>query len=108
MLMSKNPEICFNRCEPSKRDELSVYKLEKIQPRFRCMVSGTDAFRDEIRELEKIKVAPGGVVFYGSSTIRLWDSLEQDLMPLPVYNLGFGGSTLRACEEAFSKLVLPL
>jgi len=35
----------------------------------------------------------GGIVFVGSSTIRLWTSLADDFAGLPVINRGFGGST---------------
>jgi lysophospholipase L1-like esterase len=38
--------------------------------------------------------APGGIVFVGSSTIRLWSSLASDFAGLPVINRGFGGSTV--------------
>jgi hypothetical protein len=34
------------------------------------------------------------VVFVGSSSIRLWDSLAADMAPMPVLNCGFGGSKL--------------
>lgn len=34
------------------------------------------------------------VVFLGSSSIRLWSSLETDMAPLPVINYGFGGSKI--------------
>jgi lysophospholipase L1-like esterase len=34
------------------------------------------------------------VVFVGSSSIRLWDTLAEDMAPLPVLNRGFGGSQL--------------
>jgi lysophospholipase L1-like esterase len=46
-------------------------------------------------------------VFYGSSSIRLWDTLADDLAPA-VLNLGFGGSTLEACDFYFSRLVPPV
>lgn len=36
----------------------------------------------------------GGAVFVGSSSIRLWDTLEADMAPLPVLERGFGGSRL--------------
>ncbi|MEM7656456.1 MAG: GDSL-type esterase/lipase family protein [Bacteroidota bacterium] len=35
----------------------------------------------------------GGVVFAGSSSVRMWKTLAEDLAPLPVLNRGFGGST---------------
>jgi lysophospholipase L1-like esterase len=46
-------------------------------------------------------------VFYGSSSIRLWDTLAEDFDPA-VLNLGFGGSTLEACDYFFERLVPPL
>jgi lysophospholipase L1-like esterase len=46
-------------------------------------------------------------VFYGSSSIRLWDTLAEDFDPR-VLNLGFGGSTLEACDYFFERLVPPL
>lgn len=36
----------------------------------------------------------GPVVFTGSSSIRLWHSLTEDMAPIPVLNRGFGGSRL--------------
>ena len=36
----------------------------------------------------------GGVVFVGSSSIRLWKTLASDMQPMPVLNRGFGGSRL--------------
>jgi lysophospholipase L1-like esterase len=46
-------------------------------------------------------------VFYGSSSIRLWDTLAEDVGP-GVLNLGFGGSTLEACDYFFARLVPPV
>ncbi len=46
-------------------------------------------------------------VFYGSSSIRLWTTLAEDFDPR-VLNLGFGGSTLEACDYFFSRLVPPV
>jgi lysophospholipase L1-like esterase len=34
------------------------------------------------------------IVFTGSSSIRLWDTLQADMAPLPVLNRGFGGARL--------------
>ena len=47
------------------------------------------------------------VVFYGSSSIRLWSSLAEDLGEPSIVNLGFGGSTLAACAHFFRRLVVP-
>jgi lysophospholipase L1-like esterase len=47
------------------------------------------------------------VLFYGSSSIRLWDTLRQDFPELPVVNRGFGGSTLAECAAELERLVVP-
>ncbi len=47
------------------------------------------------------------VVFYGSSSIRLWETLPHDFPQIQAVNLGFGGSTLAACSWFFERVVLP-
>jgi hypothetical protein len=47
-------------------------------------------------------------IFYGSSTIRLWDTLYQDFKDYKPINLGFGGSTIAACCWFFDEIVLPV
>ncbi|MBC8136162.1 MAG: GDSL family lipase [Fibrella sp.] len=55
-------------------------------------------------------VTPGSVLFYGSSSVRLWETLPADIGPLTgrpgrdVVNLGFGGSTLASCVHYFDRL----
>ena len=49
----------------------------------------------------------GGVVFVGSSSIRLWDGLETQFDRLPVIvKRGFGGSHLADCTKNLQRLVL--
>jgi lysophospholipase L1-like esterase len=51
--------------------------------------------------------APGGVLFVGSSSIRLWSNLEDQFRDLPVViKRGFGGSQLSDCVKNLSRLVL--
>ncbi|RZL61344.1 MAG: GDSL family lipase [Variovorax sp.] len=48
-----------------------------------------------------------GVLFVGSSTIRLWTNLAQDFRQVPVViNRGFGGSTLADCSLFARELVV--
>lgn len=51
--------------------------------------------------------APGQALFVGSSSIRLWSSLANDMTPVPVLNRGFGGSTTRDVLAAFDRTVTP-
>jgi lysophospholipase L1-like esterase len=48
------------------------------------------------------------IVFVGSSSIRLWDSLAADFPGLPVVNRGFGGSQLADSWYYAERLVTPL
>jgi lysophospholipase L1-like esterase len=51
---------------------------------------------------------PGGVVFVGSSSIRLWNDLETSFAEQPVViKRGFGGSQLLDCVKLVDRLVLP-
>ncbi|MGB2370199.1 MAG: GDSL-type esterase/lipase family protein [Flavobacteriaceae bacterium] len=44
------------------------------------------------------------VVFYGSSTIRLWDHLQQDFPSYNTLNLGFGGAFIHSLTTHFETL----
>lgn len=51
--------------------------------------------------------AKGGVVFAGSSSIRLWD-VAKSFPDLPAVNVGFGGSQIPDCTFFVPRLVAPL
>jgi lysophospholipase L1-like esterase len=50
--------------------------------------------------------APGGVVFVGSSTIRLWPDLKSDFPGVNVIQRGFGGSRLDEVVRYAPKIVI--
>lgn len=65
-------------------------------------------YEDEIKRLEKQRAGLSyqpATLFYGSSSIRLWDSLANDFTHLGPVNLGFGGSTLAACTWFFERVM---
>ena len=49
----------------------------------------------------------GAVLFYGSSSIRFWESLAQDFPDLRVINRGFGGSQMDDALHFMDRVVLP-
>jgi lysophospholipase L1-like esterase len=68
-------------------------------------------YESEVREVEirnELLDIPRPVVFYGSSSIRLWTTLRKDLNMPEAANAAFGGSTLEACDYFFDRLVPPL
>ncbi len=74
----------------------------QVEPRWQ---SSLDAFAaaDKLRAPE-----PGGIVFVGSSSIRLWDGLESEFDAAPlIVKRGFGGSRMSDCARYVSRLVLP-
>lgn len=50
---------------------------------------------------------PGRIVFVGSSSIRFWSSLEDDMAPLPVLRRGFGGAHLSHVIHNAPRIVIP-
>ncbi len=74
-----------------------------------------ELFEDEIVRLEqKVKDWKNNenlIVFYGSSSLRLWSTLEIDLAPLNTLNLGFGGSSFGYClyyfDRIFQEAIMP-
>jgi len=69
------------------------------------------AFESEIATFETQDSAglpaPGHVLFIGSSSIRRWETLEQDMAPIQVLNRGFGGSMLHHSTHYFDRIVTP-
>lgn len=55
-------------------------------------------FLPEIQKFEEQDQANGltnnGILFTGSSSIRMWNTLVKDMHPMPVLNRGFGGATI--------------
>ncbi|MFE0499583.1 SGNH/GDSL hydrolase family protein [Lysobacter soli] len=54
-----------------------------------------------------VRRRPGGVVFVGSSSIRLWDSIPDDFPGVPIINRGFGGSRVRDSTYYADRIVTP-
>lgn len=50
---------------------------------------------------------PGAILFTGSSSIRMWKSLTEDMSPMPVINRGFGGSTIPEVTYYADRIILP-
>ncbi len=67
-------------------------------------------FEPDIRAFEQADVksppAQGGVLFVGSSSIRLW-KLDESFPGLHALNRGFGGSQIADCTAFVERIVLP-
>lgn len=67
-------------------------------------------FHEEIQEFRKTEeyASPpeNGVLFVGSSSFRLWESMEQEYAAYNVINRGFGGSRMSDVLDNYEELVL--
>ena len=59
----------------------------------------------QLREKSKAYVDKENLIaFYGSSSVRLWGNMDEDLKPHQVINLGFGGSSYWWCDYHFEEV----
>ena len=83
-----------------KRDAYYIYQWSK-----------DETFRDEINEFKRLDKEnfpeKGKILFTGSSSIRFWDSLEEDMEPLEVLNRGFGGAQISHVIYHFEEIIKP-
>jgi len=80
------------------------------KPVYLAKASIMEWYEEEIQrveqEINRLDYYPH-MLFYGSSSIRLWENLYTDFKPFYPVNLGFGGSTLEACVIFFQRIMEP-
>ena len=73
--------------------------------------SKEDFYQDainEFKELDKASAPPTDMVlFTGSSSIRFWKSLKEDMAPYNTLNRGFGGAQIAHVNYHFNEIVKP-
>ena len=81
-----------------------------IKPVYLIKDPAMEWYDDEVQRVEKeitrLDYHPR-LLFYGSSSIRLWENLYTDFKAFYPVNLGFGGSTLEACVYFFQRIMEP-
>lgn len=77
-------------------------RLESTDPKI--WLSDIEAFEREDKERQAPSQA---VLFVGSSSIRFWFSLEQDMYPIPVIRRGFGGAKLADITYYADRIIFP-
>lgn len=87
---------------PSAAKSPAARHLSEIEARWQDSLAA-------FAEADRVRApAPGGVLFVGSSSIRLWTDLETQFDVTPaVIKRGFGGSRLADCARYVDRLVLP-
>lgn len=75
--------LFFEGCSPLKQYEQDTYAwaIPEI---------------DKFKELDKKEYyPPESILFLGSSSIRLWETLKEDMAPMPLIQRGYGGAHFR-------------
>ncbi|MFA6800751.1 MAG: GDSL-type esterase/lipase family protein [Acholeplasmataceae bacterium] len=73
------------------------------------MINTSEIWEREVFEIEEKKERKEhiDIVFYGSSSIRLWSTLKDDFISYSVLNHGFGGSKINDAIYYYDRLVKP-
>ena len=99
------------KIQADKNDiEMSFFQVKK-EALYIQQWSKDNAFIGEINEFKRLDnesfPGKGKILFTGSSSIRFWDSLEEDMEPLEVLNRGFGGAQISHVIYHFEDIVKP-
>lgn len=87
----------FRKTEIDSNTLYNDSTFKKLQ-RFEREIKKFDA------EANVIESSINGILFIGSSSIRLWKTLAQDFSPNPVINRGFGGATIPEILYYFNRI----
>lgn len=70
-----------------------------------------DKWESEIAAFDKLnqteKYPDNSILFVGSSSIRLWSTIKEEMAPYPVIQRGFGGSDTPAVLQYTKRIVYP-
>jgi hypothetical protein len=73
--------------------------------------AATERWEAEIRKMEELdqhtRDPEHAILFIGSSSIRLWDDIAQDMHPWPVIQRGYGGAKISDLAVFTDRLVSP-
>ena len=90
---------------------LALFLFAQTHARADERATGSEKWEKEIAAFEKAdRERPpekGGIVFVGSSSIRLWRTLAEDFPGLRALNRGFGGSHIADSVAFADRIVIP-
>ena len=95
---AENPEIMNFTKEINNNYKVWVSNLSKDDLNFKSEI---DFLKSKINNKINKKDM---VVFYGSSTIRLWKTIDEDFKKYNILNLGFGGAFIHSLRHYFESL----
>lgn len=90
---------------------LTAFIFQACPPQRKMLVMEKVRFENEIEAFEQQDKENGidtkEILFIGSSSIRMWRTLQEDMQPLKVLNRGFGGATTPEVQYFYNRIVTP-
>ena len=84
---------------------ISAFAAPKDKPKFGDKWEGEIAAFDKLNQSEKYP--DNSILFTGSSSIRIWSTIKEELSPYPIIQRGFGGSNSPAVAYYTERIVYP-
>jgi lysophospholipase L1-like esterase/dienelactone hydrolase len=89
-------------------EEITLWLFKQLQ---KPSSEGILKYEKDILEFEKLDktetYSPNAILFTGSSYIRLWKTIKQDLAPNDIIHRGFGGSNVSEMAYYISRITHP-
>jgi lysophospholipase L1-like esterase len=101
---TKQAELVGSTTKPEPGSGREAAARAASDDRFQKWEEEISAFEKSDRETPPKK---GGILFIGSSTIRLWKTLETDFPHHQVINRGFGGSEIADATHFAERIIFP-
>lgn len=93
---------------PLALEEITLWLFQQLQ---KPSSEGILRYEKDILEFEKLDkteiYSPNAILFTGSSYIRLWKTIKQDLAPNEIIHRGFGGSNVSEMAYYISRITHP-
>ena len=110
--LMKNPRIVFvsfllaavHLIGFAAGERIAVSQTEEAYPDPARFEKDIQAFEAESRE---VPPPEGAIVGIGSSSMRMWKTIQEDLDPLRIIHRGFGGSTMSDALYYVDRIVVP-
>lgn len=91
------PSRVFPQAEPQVVADSAVSDSSELEPEIAAFEAADRRTRPRHRS----------ILFVGSSSIRMWETLQADFPDLPVVNRGFGGSEISDVVRYAERIVVP-
>ncbi len=86
-------------------------QLQAEDPIAQYRAAAVERWEDDIQELEQLDQAETdpehAILFIGSSSIRLWEEMAEDMAPWPTIRRGYGGAKLSDLAVYVERLIEP-